>query len=176
MCALLPNVVVHIGTHYQSCSARWPKSAERLIYRRALRGEQARALFGEVETVFQADAEFTVDGDHRLVAETHSRPQKSLVSPNEIRPLMAVEADAVSSAVRQPRNLVVGAKAGVSYHFARSRVHRFASRADFGSCQCRILRFAFQVPDFLLARRRLTEHEGACDVGLVSLDRAAAVH
>src|SRR5215510_6203215 len=110
---------------YKTC----PKSAERLIDRRALGGEQARALFGEVETVFQSDAEFTVDGDHRLVAETHSRPQQSLVSPNEIRPLMAVEADAVSGAVRQPRNLVVGAKAGVGYHFARSRVHRFASRA-----------------------------------------------
>src|SRR5215207_6638657 len=88
-------------------------SAERLVDRHTLRREEAGALLGDVETVFQADAELAIDGDHRLVAEAHSRRDRRGVAADEVGPLVAVEPDAMAGAVRQSRHPVVRAEAGI---------------------------------------------------------------
>ena len=89
---------------------------------------------------------------------------------------MAVQANAVSGPVRQPRNFVSWPKAEIGDHFARGRIHGFACGPRFGRRQGRILRLAFQVPDLALAFGGLAENRGARDIGLVPFHRAAIVH
>src|SRR5262245_19453724 len=106
-----------------SCTGLGRRSAEGLINRGALSGKHLRPFFSDVETVFQADAELAINRDHRLVAETHSRLKPDLVAAHEICPLVPVQSDAVASAMRQPRNFVIGAEARVGNHFARGGVY-----------------------------------------------------
>src|SRR5207253_2863227 len=89
---------------------------------------------------------------------------------------MTVEADAVTGAMRQTRNFVVGTKAGVGDHFACRGIDRFARRADLRGGKARILRFALKAPDVALSLRRFPENESARDVGLITFDAASAVH
>src|SRR5438132_11893534 len=83
-----------------------PHLPERLIDGRALPAEGARAVFGDIQAIFQTHAEFAIDGDGGLVAETHAGFQLRLVAAYQVGPFMAVQPDAVAGPVGQPRNLV----------------------------------------------------------------------
>src|SRR4029077_5091890 len=80
--------------------------AKRLVYRRALIGEKLRTSAGNVETVFQTNAELAIDYDRWFVAKAHTRLDEGLVAAHEVRPFMAVEPDAVAGAMRKPRGFV----------------------------------------------------------------------
>src|SRR5229473_3043058 len=88
-------------------------SPERLINRWALVREKLRTILSNIQTVFQANSELAIDDNCRFVAKAHARLDRRLVPAHEVRPLMTVEADAVSGAVRQPGRLVIRTKARV---------------------------------------------------------------
>src|SRR5262245_65164398 len=92
------------------------RSCKRLIDGRAGLREEFRAVLGDVQAILEPDAELAVDRDHRLVAEAHAGLQRRLVAAHEVRPLVAVEADAVAGAMRQAGHLVAGAETGVGDH------------------------------------------------------------
>src|SRR5262249_46636047 len=70
--------------------------SDRVIDRFGERGEQLRPLLGHGPAVLQPDAELPGDVDTGLVGETHPRLQRCCVIADEVRVLVAVEADAVS--------------------------------------------------------------------------------
>ena len=80
------------------CESFLPKG---IVDRWALWREEAWAVFGDVQTIFQAYAELAVDCDHRFVAETHAGGDLCFVAAYEIGPLVAVEPYSVAGAVRQ---------------------------------------------------------------------------
>src|SRR5579864_5175139 len=96
---------------------------ERLIDGWALFRKGAGAVLGDVHAIFQADSKFAVNGDGGLVAETHSRLERALVAQDKIRPLMSIQADSMSGAMRKPGDFVAGAKAVVGDYLSSSRVH-----------------------------------------------------
>src|SRR5438874_2351819 len=106
--------------------------SKRLIDSRALLGKHSRAFLGDVHAVFQTDAEFTVNCDHGLVAETHSRLKAGLVPAYQVSPLVDIEPDAVTGAMRQAGHLIAGAKTEIGNHFSSRRIHRFAGGARPG--------------------------------------------
>src|SRR5437867_695351 len=101
------------------------KSTERPINRRTLRRERLRTLFGYVHAVFESDTELAIDGYHRFVAKAHPGLKRRLVAAHQVSPLMAVQPDAVSGAMRQARNLVIRTEAGIGDHLASRRVDGF---------------------------------------------------
>src|SRR5438876_9622313 len=107
-------------------------SSEWTVDGRTWLGEKLRSGLRNIEAVFESDAELTVDRDHRFVAEAHAGLQRRLVAANEVRPFMAVEADAMSRAVGESGDFVVGAETCVGDHLARRRVDRFAGHAGLG--------------------------------------------
>src|ERR1700751_2603810 len=84
---------------------------ERIVDRMGRLGEPARTGLGDDHVVLEANAELAIDADRRLVRECHAWPQHGLVALHEIRPLVDVEADAVSGAVRQARRRVARTEA-----------------------------------------------------------------
>src|SRR5215510_14600803 len=74
-------------------------SAEGLVDRRALFGEHLRTVIGDVQAIFQSNAELAINHDHGLVAETHSGLESGLVATHEVGPLVSVQSDAVAGAV-----------------------------------------------------------------------------
>src|SRR5581483_1392908 len=83
---------------------RWPDSSslsKRILQRRALRREQLSSVLSNVHVIFEAHAEFSTDVDSRLIAECHSGTQLQRVSMNEVRPLVAIHANAMSEAMRE---------------------------------------------------------------------------
>src|SRR5689334_23685399 len=98
--------------------------AERLLQGRAGRGEQLGAFLGDVHAILQAHPELATLVHPRLVAETHARRQLALVAAHQVRPFMAVHADAVAQAMREVA--VVGTEARVGDDLARGAIHRFA--------------------------------------------------
>src|SRR6266446_1247543 len=76
------------------------KSTKRFIDRWTLFGKEFRAVLSDVKTVFQANAEFTIDRDRRFVAEAHAWLNRSFVAAHEISPFVSVESDAVPRAMR----------------------------------------------------------------------------
>src|SRR5688572_3930767 len=151
-------------------------SGEWLVDRRTRLRKVCRATLGHIQAVFEADAELAVDGDHRLVAEAHAGRKRRLVAAHEVGPLVAVEPDAVTGAMRQAGHLVIRAEAGVGDHLASRGVDRFARRAWLHHRERGSLRLLLEIPDLRLARRGAAEHRGARDVGLIAVDRAAAIH
>src|SRR6266566_4441750 len=96
---------------------------ERLIDGRALLAERARAILRDVEAVFQANAELAIDGDHGLIADTHSGLEARLVSAHQVSPLVAVKPDTVAGTVGQAGHLVIRAETKSGDHFERGRIH-----------------------------------------------------
>src|SRR5207247_3129510 len=152
-----------------------PGSRKRPVDRRTRLREPLRAGFGDVETVLESDPELTVDRDHRLVAEAHPGLQRRLVPPHEVRPLVTVEADAVTCAVRQAGHFVIGAEPGVGNHLARGRVDCLARDARLRGGEGGRLRALLEIPDIDLAPGRLAEDGRARDVRLISVHVAAIV-
>src|SRR5689334_17018487 len=138
-----------------------------LIDGRALFGKHARAVFGDVETVFEANTKLAVDDDGGLIAETHARLDFGLVAFHEVGPFVPVQADAVAGAMRQAGRLIARSEADVGDDFAGGRVHTLTGGAWFGSGQGGILRAALEVPYFALTRGGFSEDGGAGDVALV---------
>src|SRR5882672_10250963 len=93
-------------------SGKWP------IDRRTLWREESWPLLGDVEAVFQPDAEFAVDRDHRFVAEAHAGGEQRRIALHEIGPLVPVHSDPVARAVGETGHLVARAKAGVGNDLA----------------------------------------------------------
>src|SRR5262249_17616270 len=129
---------------------------EWLVDCRTLFGEHARPVFGDVHAIFEAYAELAVDGDGRLVAETHPGLDFGFVALHEVGPLVPFESDAVPRAMRQAGDFVPWAEARVGNDFACGRVDGFARSARFGGGERGVLRFALEVPHFLLALGGLT--------------------
>src|SRR5262245_35237767 len=77
-----------------------PHSAERPIDGGTLRGEEAWPLLRDVQAILEPYSEFTVDGDHGLVAEAHARLYRRRVAADEIGPFVTVHPDAMPRAVR----------------------------------------------------------------------------
>src|ERR1700738_1932946 len=86
-------------------------NAEGVFEAGALRGEELAAGLGDVPVVFEADAEFSRQIDAGFVGEGHSLSEWGIVAADEVGPLVAVHADAVTEAVGE--GLVAGAEAGV---------------------------------------------------------------
>src|SRR5579863_5463370 len=124
-------------------SAVWPFCGmalpEGLVDRGALFGEHARAVLGDIHAVLEADAELAVNRDGRFVAETHARFEPPLIAPHQVGPLVTVQANAVTGAMRQTGDLVARSKSVVGDHLARSCIHRFAGRPRFGRCERGVL-------------------------------------
>src|SRR5436309_2763833 len=121
-------------------------SGEWTVNSRTWLGEKLRAVLRDVQAVFESDAELAVDRDHRFVAETHARLQRRLVAANEVRPFMAVEADAMARAVGKSGDLVVRPEVRVRDHLARRRVDRLAGHARLRRVERGHLRALLEVP------------------------------
>src|SRR5215831_15786850 len=121
-------------------------SPERPVDRLALPREEHRALLGDVKTILEADPELAVDRDRRLVAETHPGLEPRGVAPHEVRPLVAVEADAVAGAVREARQFVAWAEAGLGDQTACRGVDRLARRSRLRGFERRTLSALLDLP------------------------------
>src|SRR5579862_6217751 len=75
------------------------------------RCKELRAVRRHVPAVLQTYAEFSGNVNARLVREAHAKLERRCVPMHQIGGLMAVEADAVAGAMRQPRELVAGSPA-----------------------------------------------------------------
>jgi hypothetical protein len=143
----------------------------------ALGGEHLAAGLGDVPVVFEADAELTGEVDAGFVGEAHTRGERGGVAPDEIGPLVAVHADAVTEAVGEV--LVVGAESCGGDDVASGGVDGLA--LDSGACggEGGGLGPVDDVEDLAgLVKFReggVAEDEGAGDVGLVAFDGAAVV-
>ena len=96
-----------------------------------------RAVLRDEDDVLVAHAHLAGDVDPRLVAEAHARPELGRVALHQVRPLVAVHADAVAHAVREV--LVPGPEAALLDHAPSGRVHRLAStpgRAARNAASC----------------------------------------
>src|SRR5690349_11179054 len=130
---------------------------KRLVNRRALLREKPWSIGSDVETVFEANAELTIDHDCWLVAETHAGLDRRLVAANEVGPLVTVESDTMPGAMRQSRDFVVWPKPGISNHFARRGIDGLTRRPNFRCGKPCILRLLFKVPDLSLSISRLAK-------------------
>src|ERR1700693_616008 len=148
---------------------------EWLIDGRALLREHFGAALRDVHAVLEADAELTVDGDGGLVAEAHTRDDARFIATHQVGPLVAIQPDPVTRAVRQTRNLVAWPETRVGDHLARGGIHGFAGGAGMGGGQGCVLSSALQVPDLFLTPGWLAEDRRTGDVGLVAFYRASVV-
>src|SRR3989304_1792518 len=78
---------------------------------RPLRGEVLAAAFGDDDGVFVADAELAGGVDPRPRGDRHPGNETDGVPADDVRPLVAVEADAVAETVGEVS--VAGTEAGV---------------------------------------------------------------
>ena len=145
---------------------------------RALWGEHFAAVFGDVPVVFKADAELAGDVDAGFVRETHAGGERSGVAADEIRPFVAVHADAVTYAVGEV--LVVGTVAGGGDDAAGGGVDGLALDTGMGGRDGGRLGLVDDV-EYLTGfvefwRGGVAEDEGAGDVGLIAFDSAAIVN
>src|SRR5690606_13426410 len=112
----------------------WPvrrsPSPERRVDRRRRLAEPARAIGRHVETVLQPDAELAGQVEAGFVGEAHAGGERRLFAAHEVDGLVAVQADAVPGAVRQARQLVVGAVAEAGVVTAHRVVDRPGRGAD----------------------------------------------
>src|SRR5260370_27282842 len=149
-------------------SAGWgtpfPAYSKRIVNRRTLMREKLRTVLSDVKTVFQANSKLAVDHDRWFVAKAHAGLNRRLVATHKVSPLVTVEADAVTGAMRQARRLVIGTKAGFAEHFPRRIIHCFARRANSRGGEARVLRLALDFPNVALPLRWFAKDEGACDV------------
>lgn len=136
-------------------------------------GEHVASGGGDDPVVFEADAELADDIDAGFVGEGHAGFERSVVAAYEVRPLVAVHADAVAEAVSEV--LIVGTVAGVGDHFAGGIINSVAGLTGFACSERSGLGFVNDVEDLLLFVGRLAKDEGARDVGLVAFDGAAVV-
>ena len=103
--------------------------------------------------------------------------ERRRLAVDEVDRLVAVEADAVAGAVGQAGQAVAGAVAPALV-LARAPHRRRCPRGGRSAPPAKAIALAAMhlVPDPALLGIGLAEHEGARDVRLIALDRAAAVH
>src|SRR5258708_2924342 len=99
-----------------------PGSAERLVNCHALLRKKARTILGDVEAILKTHAELVVVGDHRLVAEAHSRLELGLVALHEVGPFVSIESNAVSGTMRESRDFIARSIARVGDDLSRRRI------------------------------------------------------
>jgi hypothetical protein len=129
-----------------------------------------------MEAVFEADAEASRNVDARLVREAHARRQRRPFATHQVHRLVAVQADAVTSAMRQAGEFVTGAIAERTVVTPHRIVDRSGGCSHFRRLQRDLLAACDGVPDLALLRARSAEHEAARHIGLIALDTATAVH
>src|SRR2546430_10400568 len=105
------------------------RSPKRLFNRRTLLSEKLGTIGSNVQTIFQANAELSIDYDRWFVAKAHSRLNWRFVATHKVGPFMTVEANPVTRAMRQPGRFVVRAKAGICQNFSRGVIDGFTRRA-----------------------------------------------
>ncbi len=98
-----------------------------------MRGKHLPAGFDDVPVVFETDAELAREIDAGFVGEAHAGCEGRGVAANEIGPLVAVHADAVTDAVGEV--FVVGAVACGGDDRARGSVDGLTLDAGAGCCE-----------------------------------------
>src|SRR6476660_9339262 len=126
---------------------------ERILERRTLRRHELRAIRGDDHVILESHAKLARNVDPRLVAERHARLELLCVALPEVRPLVAVHADAVADAVREV--LVARAEAGVRDDLAGGGVHRLTLDARARRLECRRLRLVLDLEHLFHPVRRL---------------------
>src|SRR6185369_17469411 len=98
MKAMLDASIVAASTHLpiNPCHPR----LKRFVDRGALLGEKLRPIGCDVQTVFEANTEFTIDHNRRLITKTHTGLNRRLVAAHEVGPFMTIETNPVTGAVR----------------------------------------------------------------------------
>src|SRR5438093_8773548 len=127
-CVLAPLRELYLTPRPKGAKAKF--LSKRLVNRRTLVRKKPGPAFGNVKAVFESNPELTINYDRWFVAKAHARLNRRLVPAHEVSPFMTIESDAVARAMRQSRDLVVGAKTGVGDHFARGRIDGFTRCAD----------------------------------------------
>src|SRR5207244_8458870 len=131
-----------------------------------------RPRLRDEDAVLVADAHLAGDVDPGLVGEAHPRPQLRRVAAHQVRPLVAVHADAVAHAVREV--LVAGPEAGLLDHAAGGGVHGLRLDSRLRGLDGGLLRAAHHVPDAPLAiGRRPAEDARARGVARLAQPAAA---
>src|SRR6185437_11180345 len=87
-----------------------------------------------------------------------------------------IHADAVSGPVRKSWQTVILAPAALLVEVPDRLVDRADRLAERSGFERELLSTFHRIPHFPLTLRRLTEHPGSGDIGLVAMNRAAAVH
>src|SRR6266550_5686661 len=128
----------------------WWRLPERLFNRWTLLGKKLRPGRSDVETILQTDSKLTIDHDRWFVAKAHPGLNRRLIATHKVSPLVTVEPDAVTSAMRQTRRLVIGTKARVRQNFSGGVINCFARRANLRCRETRVLRLSFNVPNVAL--------------------------
>src|SRR5215813_4340856 len=96
--------------------------AKGFIDRGTLLGEELRSVFSDVKTIFETYSELAVDYYGRFVTKTHPGFDWSFVAAHKVGPLVPVEPDTVTGAMRQARHFVIRTKSGIGDHFAGGRI------------------------------------------------------
>ena len=71
-----------------------------LVNRLTLLGEKLRPILSNVQTIFEPDPKLSINHYCWLITETHSWLNRRLVTPNEVCPLMTIQADPMSGSMR----------------------------------------------------------------------------
>src|SRR4030042_1611179 len=149
-----------IVSPYFSMSALWLVSPylvpEGLVDRHGFQtAEGAAAVLCDDHAVLDADSEFSIDVDPRLVAEGHSRLELQRVPADEGRIFVSLQADAVAEGVGEI--LIIRTEAGILDNPAGRPVHGFACCSRFDCLEGRGLGFPNDFPDLALLVGRLAE-------------------
>src|SRR5258706_3897491 len=120
--------------------------------------------------VFEADAEFAVDADHRLDRKAHAGREGRLVAAHHVGLLVRVDADAVARPVWQSGHRVARPVATGLDHAARGGIDGLARCPELRGRESGGLRLLLQVPDFTLPVGRVAENVGPRQVRAVAVE------
>ena len=96
--------------------------------------------------VFQPDPEFPGEDDHRFVGKTHAGGKRRVVAANDVGFLVDLEPEAMTGAMRQTWQAIVGAEGVFGKHLAGRIVEARAGGADPGCVEDGLLRLALDPP------------------------------
>src|SRR3981189_1533017 len=126
-----------------------------------------------MHVVLQTDAEFSANVNARFIAKSHLRLEFRGVAADQIRPLVAVHAHAVSQAMREI--FVVRAVARVGDDLTRGGVDGAGFYSRLRGCQRGALGSMYDVENLFHFVAGFAEYKGARDIGRVAFHRAATV-
>src|SRR5690242_6909468 len=99
-------------------------TSEWILQRWALRREHLRTALCDVHIIFQAHAEFPMDVNAGLVAESHATGEGNRIASHQVRPLVAIHSDSMTYSVG--KELVIRAVAGVGHDLTRGGIDGLA--------------------------------------------------